>query len=113
MAMRRYAAFLRGVMPTNAKMVDLRRAFEAAGFTEVSTVLTSGNVVFDAGPAGDAALPRKAEAAMTAALGKRFLTIVRSLDALREIAGALHGDESPRVRAVSLGGSVASTCKRT
>ena len=86
--MRRYAAFLRGVMPTNAKMVDLRRAFEAAGFTEVSTVLTSGNVVFDARPARDAALQRRAEAAMTAALGRSFLTIVRSLDALREIVDA-------------------------
>jgi uncharacterized protein (DUF1697 family) len=88
MAMRRYAAFLRGVMPANAKLADLRRAFEAAGFTEVRTVLTSGNVVFDARPASDAALQRKAEAAMTAALGKSFFTIVRSLDALREIVDA-------------------------
>jgi uncharacterized protein (DUF1697 family) len=88
MAMRRYAAFLRGVMPANAKMVDLRRAFEAAGFTEVTTLLTSGNVVFDARPASDAALQRKAEAAMTTGLGRSFLTIVRSLDALREIVEA-------------------------
>ena len=29
--MPRHVAFLRGVMPTNAKMPDLRRAFEAAG----------------------------------------------------------------------------------
>jgi uncharacterized protein (DUF1697 family) len=88
MAMRRYAAFLRGVMPTNAKMPDLRRAFESAGFTDVKTLLTSGNVVFDARPAGDAALQRKAEAATTATLGRAFLTIVRSLDALREIVDA-------------------------
>jgi uncharacterized protein (DUF1697 family) len=88
MAVRRYAAFLRGVMPTNAKMVDLRRAFEAAGFAEVGTVLTSGNVVFDARAASDAALQRKAEAAMTAELGRSFLTIVRSLEALREIVDA-------------------------
>jgi uncharacterized protein (DUF1697 family) len=88
MAIRRHAAFLRGVMPTNAKLADLRRAFEAAGFTEVTTVLTSGNVVFDARPAGAAALQRKAEAAMTPALGRSFLTIVRSLDALREIVDA-------------------------
>jgi uncharacterized protein (DUF1697 family) len=88
MATRRYAAFLRGVMPTNAKMPGLRRAFEAAGFAEVRTLLTSGNVVFDARPASDAALQRKAEAAMTATLGRAFLTIVRSLEALREIVGA-------------------------
>jgi uncharacterized protein (DUF1697 family) len=88
MAMRRYAAFLRGVMPTNAKMPELRRSFEAAGFTEVKTLLTSGNVVFGARPATEAALQRKAEAAMTATLGRAFLTIVRSLDALREIVDA-------------------------
>jgi uncharacterized protein (DUF1697 family) len=46
--MRRYAAFLRGVMPTNAKMSDLVKAFEAAGFEDVKTVLSSGNVVFSA-----------------------------------------------------------------
>jgi uncharacterized protein (DUF1697 family) len=88
MATRRYAAFLRGVMPTNAKMPELRRSFEAAGFTEVKTLLTSGNVVFGARPASDAALQRRAEAAMTATLGRTFLTIVRSLDALREVLDA-------------------------
>jgi uncharacterized protein (DUF1697 family) len=45
-------------------------------------------VVFDARPASDAALQRKAEAAMTATLGRAFLTIVRSLDALGEIIDA-------------------------
>src|SRR3989475_9845092 len=46
--MPRYAAFLRGVMPVNAKMSDLKKAFEAAGFTDVKTILGSGNVVFSA-----------------------------------------------------------------
>jgi len=83
--MPRYAAFLRGVMPMNAKMADLRKAFEAAGFTDVKTVLGSGNVVFTARGGSDASLERKAEAAMQEALGKTFLTIVRSIDALREL----------------------------
>ena len=43
--MARYAAFLRGVMPTNCKMPQLKAAFEAAGFTDVKTLLGSGNVV--------------------------------------------------------------------
>ena len=43
--MSRYAAFLRGVMPTNCKMPALQAAFEAAGFTDVKTVLGSGNVL--------------------------------------------------------------------
>src|ERR1044071_246414 len=88
MATQRYAAFLRGVMPTNAKMPALKRAFEAAGFTDVKTVLGSGNVVFSARAAGEAALQRKAEAAMAEQLGRTFLTMVRSLDALREILDA-------------------------
>jgi uncharacterized protein (DUF1697 family) len=44
---KRYAAFLRAVSPMNAKMPELRRAFEAAGFSDVKTVLSSGNVVWE------------------------------------------------------------------
>ena len=84
-AMPRYAAFLRGVMPMNAKMAELKASFEAAGFTDVKTVLSSGNVVFSARAATPASLERKAEAAMTARLGRSFQTIVRSIDALRSM----------------------------
>src|SRR6266516_1481199 len=81
--MKRYAAFLRGVMPMNAKMPELKRAFEAAGFTDVKTVLSSGNVVFSASAAAAGTLERKAEAAMKKHLGRAFLTIVRPVEALR------------------------------
>ena len=83
--MPRYAAFLRGVSPMNAKMPELKRAFELAGFTEVKTVLSSGNVVFDARAASDEALIRKAQTAMQKHLGRSFATIVRSVDTLREM----------------------------
>ena len=83
--MRRYAAFLRGVGPMNAKMPELKRAFEEAGFGEVRTVLGSGNVVFSAREASDSALERKAEAAMQKHLGRTFLTIIRSVDELQEL----------------------------
>jgi uncharacterized protein (DUF1697 family) len=83
--MPRYAAFLRGVMPMNAKMPELKRAFEAAGFTDVSTLLSSGNLVFTARSSSDVALQKKAEAAMTKELGRAFLTIVRPIEALREM----------------------------
>lgn len=86
--MPRYAAFLRGVYPINLKMPDLRRAFEAAGFSDVRTVLASGNVVFSARRAADATLERKAEAAMQRLLGRTFLTIVRPVAALREMLAA-------------------------
>jgi uncharacterized protein (DUF1697 family) len=81
--MPRYAAFLRGVSPMNAKMPALKAAFEAAGFTDVKTVLSSGNVVFSAARAADSSLERKAEAAMAKRLGHDFVTIVRPVDALR------------------------------
>ena len=83
--MPRYAAFLRGVSPMNARMPELKQAFEAAGFTQVKTVLSSGNLVFDGRRASDATLERAAEAAMEKRLGQAFLTIVRSVEALREI----------------------------
>ncbi|HEY6207990.1 MAG TPA: DUF1697 domain-containing protein [Gemmatimonadales bacterium] len=83
--MPRYAAFLRGVSPTNARMPELKKAFESAGFTDVKTILASGNVVFSARDASETSLQRKAEAAMMQRLGDAFLTIVRPLDALREV----------------------------
>jgi uncharacterized protein (DUF1697 family) len=82
---KRYAALLRGVSPMNAKMADLKRAFESAGFEDVKTVLSSGNVVFSAPDAPNERLERRIEAAMTNELGRTFLTIVRPVDALRRM----------------------------
>jgi uncharacterized protein (DUF1697 family) len=82
---RRYAAFLRGVSPSNAKMPELRRAFEEAGFSDVRTVLSSGNLTFSAPPASEPALERRAEAAMERRLGRSFPAIVRTVDALRAL----------------------------
>jgi uncharacterized protein (DUF1697 family) len=83
-----YAAFLRGVSPMNARMPELAECFEAAGFTDVKTVLSSGNVVFSARATSLASLERKAEAAMRERLAREFLTIVRPLDALVSILGS-------------------------
>jgi uncharacterized protein (DUF1697 family) len=69
----------------NATSPSLKRAFEAAGFTDVKTLLSSGNVVFTARGTSETALERKAEAAMLRELGSTFLTIVRPVDALREM----------------------------
>jgi uncharacterized protein (DUF1697 family) len=72
----------------NAKMPELKRAFEAAGFTAVKTVLGSGNVVFTARAAAEATLARRAEAAMKKELGNAFFTIVRSIEDLRALLEA-------------------------
>jgi uncharacterized protein (DUF1697 family) len=69
----------------NAKMPELKAAFETAGFMDVKTVLSSGNVVFTSARASESSLQRKAEAAIMQRLGRSFLTIVRPIDALREM----------------------------
>lgn len=83
--MPRYVAFLRGVSPMNAKMADLKRCFERAGFTDIKTVLSSGNVAFDARAASETALERKAETTMAKQLGRTFYTIVRPANVLRDL----------------------------
>lgn len=67
----------------NAKMPELKKALENAGFTDVKTVLSSGNVVFTAPKTPAASLQTKVEAAFERQLGHTFLTIVRSVDELR------------------------------
>lgn len=83
--MARHVAFLRGVSPLNAKMPQLKRCFESAGFANVKTVRSSGNVVFDTRMSSQAAIERKIEAAMAETLGRTFLTLVRPVDALLEL----------------------------
>jgi uncharacterized protein (DUF1697 family) len=83
--MPRYVAFLRGVSPLNAKMPELKHCFESAGFSEVRTLLSSGNVAFSARATSSQAMERRAEKAMQAELGRSFSTIVRSARRLQEL----------------------------
>lgn len=83
--MPRYVAFLRGVSPMNAKMAELKRSFESTGVADVTTVLSSGNVVFSARAKSEAAFARQAEAAMAKHLGRTFYTIVRPASVLRDL----------------------------
>lgn len=71
--------------PLNAKMPELKRAFEQAGFEDVETLLTSGNVVFSARGGSERAIAQRAEAAMTQHLGRSFVTFIRSVDQLRQL----------------------------
>ena len=87
--MPRYAALLRGVSPMNCKMPELKRALEKAGFTDVKTVISSGNAVFSSRSASETSLEKKCEAAMQKVMGKTFMTIVRSID---ELEGLLKAD---------------------
>ena len=80
--MKRFAAFLRGVSPSNCKMPELAQCFAAAGFSDVKTVLSSGNVVFTASGT-ERVIQQKAQAAIKEHLDKKFLVCVRPVDALQ------------------------------
>lgn len=69
----------------NAKMPELKPCFEAAGFTNVRTLLSSGNVAFDTRSTRPDLLVRKIEAALQEGLGRSFDTIVRSSQYLQEL----------------------------
>jgi uncharacterized protein (DUF1697 family) len=68
--MTRYAAFLRGVNVggVNLKMAAVAKALEEAGFTNVRTILASGNVLLESRSGVDA-VRKKAEAALRDAFG--------------------------------------------
>jgi len=83
--MHRYAAFLRGVSPMNVRMPELKRCLEAAGFSDVRTLLSSGNVVFSTRKTSERTLERRIESAIEKDLGRPFPTFVRSIEVLRAI----------------------------
>jgi uncharacterized protein (DUF1697 family) len=69
-------------------MPELKECFEAAGFQDVRTLLSSGNVAFTTGEASWAALERQAEEAMGASLGHAFPTIIRSTERLQDLVAS-------------------------
>ena len=86
--MTKYAAFLRGVTPSNLAMTSLKAALERAGFTEVRTLLSSGNVVFSAKTRKPEGLEATIEAALAEELGKNFMTFVRPIATLEAMLEA-------------------------
>lgn len=85
--MHRYAAFLRGIMPTNPNMrgEKLRGVFEGLGFAKVSTLLASGNVVFRTDDTDVAALESTIQQALTAELGIPGGTLIRTQTQLQKL----------------------------
>ncbi len=82
----RYAAFLRGVNVggVNLKMADVTAAFADAGFSNVRTILASGNVVLDS-PDASAAVRAKAEAALRKRFGYDAWVLVYPIETVRAI----------------------------
>jgi uncharacterized protein (DUF1697 family) len=78
--MTRYIAFLRAINVGGrvVTMARLRDVFAGLGFRGVETFIASGNVVFESNAADTAALERKIERALGAALGYEVATFVRT-----------------------------------
>jgi uncharacterized protein (DUF1697 family) len=82
----RFAAFLRGVNVggVNLKMADVASALTDAGFTEVRTVLASGNVLLESA-SGVAAVRKKVEAALRERFGYEAWVLAYDIDTVRTI----------------------------
>ena len=69
----------------NLKMVDFKRCLETAGYSNVKTVLSSGNAAFDTSSKSAAVIERQIEATFAEQLGRSFYTIVRSVKQLQDM----------------------------
>ena len=80
----KYVALLRGIMPTNPNMKSegLKNFFENLGFENVTTVIASGNVVFESNETNIQALEERIEKLLPEKLGFNSTTIIRSQDEL-------------------------------
>jgi uncharacterized protein (DUF1697 family) len=90
--MPRYVALFRGINVGKAKrvaMADLRRLLAALGFTDVATLLNSGNAVFTAAKTSNAKLAARVRAAVREELGVDAHVVVKSGE---EIAAIVAGN---------------------
>ena len=83
----KYVAFLRAINVGGhtVKMDHLRNLFESMGFANVETFIASGNVIFDSKTKSTAALEKKIEKQLQAALGYEVKTFLRTLDEIADV----------------------------
>jgi uncharacterized protein (DUF1697 family) len=83
----KYVALLRGIAPANPDMRNerLRWMFEQIGFKEVMSVLSSGNIIFEASDSDNTKLEAKIEKAFPKLLGYECSTIIKSKEDLEEL----------------------------
>ena len=94
------AAMLRGIHlgKRQLKSAELKAVVEDMGFTEVRTILASGNVVFEAGDAAPEALERDLHAALEKATGLKSEVFVRNRADLEKLVEANPFPEEARER---------------
>ena len=83
-----YVAFLRGINsgrnpPVN--MAVLRKIFEDLGFGNVSTILSSGNVLFETDSTDEKTLEQQVENVLPATIGFQSIVIIRTTDDIRHL----------------------------
>jgi uncharacterized protein (DUF1697 family) len=84
----RYAALLRGINVGGHRMIkkdELTAIFAGCGFTDVTPVLASGNVVFNSDLVDEVALTERIETALSDALGYRVDVMVRTVAYLQDL----------------------------
>lgn len=82
-----YAAMIRGIGPGDPKKSNesLRSVFESLGFSNVRSVISSGNIIFTSDEKDIAKLEATVEAAWPKQLGFEATTIIRSQAQLQHI----------------------------
>lgn len=84
----KYVALLRGInVGGNSiiRMSDLKLVVEQAGFTDVSTFIQSGNVIFDSGITARSRIRQILEEALLKRFGQEIRVVVRSLPEFRAV----------------------------
>ena len=89
--MSHYVAFLRGINVGGNKpirMEELKKAFAALGFADVTTVLASGNVLFACEKAREQGLAKRIEEKLKQAFKTEIGVAVRSVVGLKRLAAS-------------------------
>jgi uncharacterized protein (DUF1697 family) len=87
----RYAAFLRGINVGGNKMIkmqELAKAFESLGFSNVKTLIQSGNVIFESAPTDDEKLTKRIEKKLEAMAGWTIDVFVMEVAELKSLVEA-------------------------
>lgn len=84
----KYIAFLRGINVGGNKMVkmeELRKVFEKLGYTNVKTLINSGNIIFETEVSNEKKLNNTIEDRLEKTFGWRIAVMIRSSNELRNI----------------------------
>ncbi|WNG41095.1 DUF1697 domain-containing protein [Archangium violaceum] len=93
--MARYVALLRGINVGGNKkvpMAQLRELMQGLGYTDVATLLQSGNAVFSSKEKNPAKLIKQLEAALAETFGFEVAVVIRTRD---ELAAAIEANPLP------------------